>query len=201
MCQQTLAGATGVAPTLRFLGTRVFLSLAIVLAGTGGYQSLGQALPTAEVRASAGVFADFGGMRTHVEDFTYNALGVNAGLYLQSPRLLGVEVRGGTYPLYARFAQAPVTAGFRLVPHWTLPGYLRVFGYFGGGMSKSQNAGLHYVATPATWSPCWQASTGADIPLGHFKFRLYDATWTETYSPVRNLGSISLSTGLVYIFR
>ncbi len=174
---------------------------AALLASACGAQSWCQALPTAEARVSSGVYVSFGGMKTHVEDFTFNALGVDAGLYYQPYALLGAEVRGGTYPLYARFAQTPVTAGIRVGPREVRFGRPQVFGFIGGGMSKAQDAGPHYVATPAKWSPCWQASEGMDVPLGRFRWQTYEATWTQTYTSFRSLGSLSLSTGLVYTFR
>jgi hypothetical protein len=162
---------------------------------------MGQALPTAEASASSGAFVSFDGMKTHVKAFTFNALGADAGLYFQPFSLLGAEVRGGTYPMYARFSQTPITAGVRIGPRQARLGRPLIYGYFGAGYSKAQNAGPHYVATRAAWSPCWQASQALDIPVGRFRWKLYEATWTETYSPLGTLGSLSLSTGLVYTFR
>jgi hypothetical protein len=201
MLHQPIARGIGTVRTRYLSGIRGLMLIALVIAGARGHQSSGQSLPTAEARASSGAFVGFGGMKTHIEDFNYNALGVNAGLFIQPHRFFGAEVRGGTYPLYARFDQAPVSAGLLVSPRWIRPGRLQPYAYFGGGMSKSQNAGPHYVATPARWSPCWQASEGLDIPFGRFRFKVYEATWTETYSPVRDLGSFSLSSGLVYTLR
>lgn len=201
MRSQSIAQAIGILPARRRFRACSLLLPTFVLAAVGGPRSWGQALATAEARTTSGMYVGFGGMKTHVEDFTFNALGVDAGLYIQPFAVLGAEVKGGTYPLYARFTQTPVTAGVHLGPRSVPPHHLQMFAYFGGGMSKAQNAGPYYLATPAKWSPCWQASEGLDIPLGRFKFQVYEATWTETYSPLRSLGSFSLNTGFVYTFR
>lgn len=143
-------------------------------------------------------FVAFGGFRTHMINYTYNALGVDGGFYIQRSPRLGFEVRGGSFPMYARYSQSPVTAGYRTQfngPRW----HSWMFsGYFGGGMSYSQDADQHYVAQPAKWYPCWQASQGLTINMGPWKWSPYEATWTETYTPLRNLSSYSLKTGIVY---
>jgi hypothetical protein len=180
---------------------RTWLWLALAFAGTSASLSWGQALPTASSRFNSGVYASFGGMKTHVEDFTFNALGFDAGLYVQPFSFWGGEVRGGSYPMYARFSQSPLTGGIHLGLLRSRPGWPQISGYVGGGMSKAQDAGPHYVATPAKWSPCWQASQEVDIPLGHLKWKLYEATFTQTYTPLRTLESLSVTTGFVYTIR
>lgn len=142
-----------------------------------------------------------GGMKTHVEAYNFNALGAGASLFFQSSPLLGLEVRGGVYPVAARFTQAPVTAGFRFGSRPTRANHVGIFAYVGGGMSKSQDAGLHYLATPAMWSPCWQASQGIDLPIGRVKWRFYEVTWTQTYTPLRVLHGLSLASGISFVIR
>jgi len=167
----------------------------------GSTPVMGQVQAAATSSSGLNFFASFGGLRTHVINYTYNALGVNGGIYAQRSPRFGVEVRGGTYPMYARYSQSPITAGYRTEfagPRW----HTWLFsGYFGGGMSLAQDAGPHYVPTPARWSPCWQASQGLAINLGPWKWSPYEATWTETYTPQRTLSGYSLTTGVVYSFR
>jgi hypothetical protein len=166
----------------------------------------GQALPTATTRLDAGFIATVGGMNTQLPYYADNALGYNFGLYLQPFSLLGVEGRGGFYPISARFEQAPVTAGLRLERREPFLGRLQPFAYFGGGFSKAQDSSSGYKPLAAIWSPCWQGSEGLEVPFGRIKWRVYEATWTETYTvrrdvPQRDLRSLSVSTGFVYAFK
>ena len=162
---------------------------------------MGQVQPATTSSSGLNFFASFGGLKTHVINYTYNALGVSGGVYLQRSPRFGVEVRAATYPMYARYSQSPITAGYRTQlagPRW----HTWLFsGYFGGGMSLAQSAGPHYAPTPATWSPCWQASQGLAINLGPWKWSPYEATWTQTYTPQRTLSGYSLATGVVYSFK
>ena len=107
---------------------------------------MGQVQAAATSSSGLNFFASFGGLRTHVINYTYNALGVNGGIYAQRSPRFGVEVRGGTYPMYARYSQSPITAGYRTEfagPRW----HTWLFsGYFGGGMSLAQDAGPHVRA-------------------------------------------------------
>jgi hypothetical protein len=166
----------------------------------------GQALPTATTRFSSGITATGGGMNSQLPYYADNALGYNLGLFLQPFSILGIEARGGLYPVSARFEQAPVTAGLLLERRQPYRGRPQLFAYFGGGFSKAQDSSTGYKPMPAIWSPCWQASEGIDVPLGKFKWRVYEATWTETYAyrreiPRREIRSLSLSTGIFYRFK
>lgn len=174
----------------------------ILLFLIGGSASLlCQVEPAAHSRSEVGAFASFGGLRTHEIAFTYNALGVDGGFFIQKSPLIGIEIRGGSYPFYARFPQAPITGGYRAAIQVTRFGDSEVFGYFGGGLSHSQNAGSHYVTTAAQWAPCWQASQGVNVPAGrHFQWKAYEVAWTETYSSIGNVHGYSLTTGVTYKF-
>jgi hypothetical protein len=179
---------------------KLVLTMLLIMFG-GSSQVMGQVQAAAISNSGLNFFASFGGLKTHVIDYTYNALGVNGGIFIQRSPRFGLEVRGGAYPLYARYSQAPVTAGYRTEfagPRW----HTWLFsGYLGGGMSLAQDAGPHYVPTPARWSPCWQASQGATINLGPWKWSPYQATWTETYTQRRTLSGYSLATGVAYSFK
>ncbi|MGO8759498.1 MAG: hypothetical protein ACLQG3_15365 [Terracidiphilus sp.] len=178
----------------KLIGVVPFLALVC------GTLAWGQVQPAAIKSSGLNVFASFGGYRTHVINDTYNALGIDGGFYVQRSARLGFEVRGGSFSMYARYSQSPVTAGYRTQipgPRW----HSWLFsGYFGGGMSLSQDAGPHYVPKPAQWSPCWQASQGLTIDMGPWKWSPYEATWTSTYTPLRTLSAYSLKTGVVYTF-
>lgn len=171
-----------------------------LLAAASSTFAWGQVQPAATSSSGLNVFVSFGGLRTHVINYTYNALGIEGGFYVQRSPRFGFEVRGGSFPMYARYSQSPVTGGYRTQfsgPRW----HSWMFsGYFGGGMSLSQDAGAHYVAKAAQWSPCWQASQGLTINMGPFKWSPYEATWTQTYTPLRTLTGYSLNTGVVYTF-
>jgi hypothetical protein len=153
-----------------------YVCLAIALVGLQASAVLGQALPTASTRLIAGFAVTAGGMNTQLPYYADNALGYNVGLYLQPYSLLGVEVRGGFYPISARFEQVPVTAGLRFEQRESRTRWPMPFAYFGGGFSKAQDSSTGYKPLPAIWSPCWQASQGVDIPLGRIKWRVYEAT-------------------------
>jgi hypothetical protein len=127
-------------------------------------------------------------------------------MYVQHSPLLGAEVRVATFPFYEHFSQSPITGGYRAEKRvWQR--YL-VAGYFGGGMSKGHDIGPHpilpssgyYVPTPSAWSPCWQASQSTAIDFGRWKWKVYEATFTDTYTPFRSISSFSLTTGVVYSF-
>jgi hypothetical protein len=180
--------------------------LLVVLVGTHAPATWGQALPTASTRLDAGFIATMGGMNTQLPYYAENTFGFDFGLYLQPFSILGVEGRGGSYPISARFKQTPVTAGLRLERRDPFFNRLQPFAYFGGGFSKAQDSSNGFKPLAAIWSPCWQSSEGLDIAIGRMKWRVYEATWTETYTgrgdvPPRDLRSLSLSTGFVYLFK
>ena len=160
----------------------------------------GQALPAAETRASFGVFATASVANTQLPYFADNALGYNFGAFLQTSPLFGLELRVGAYPLKATFEQEPVTAGFRFAPPHTKEVEALPFAYFGAGYSKSQYSKADYQPSVALWTPCWQTSGGMDIAYDKFRWRVYEASWTETFTLRRNLRTLGLSTGLVYAF-
>jgi len=159
-----------------------------------------QVAPSAMSSAKVGAFLDFGGLRTHVINYTYNALGVDGGLFVQRSPLVGVEVRGSSYPMFARYSQSPITAGWRVEGYQSRFSVVRLSAYFGGGMSRSVDAGPHYVPLPATWSPCWQVSQSVTIGTGPLSWRPAEATFTETYTPQRSLRGFALTTGITYRF-
>ena len=169
-----------------------------LLALCGGSLALGQVAPTAETGSGLNAFVSFGGLKTHVISFTFNALGVDGGLYVQHSPLFGVEVRAGSYPMYARYSQMPVTGGYRAEVR--IRRKFLLSGYGGAGMSLAQDAGPHYVATVAQWAPCWQASQATAIDLGRLKWKVYEATFTDTYTAQRSLPGFALTTGVVYSF-
>jgi hypothetical protein len=147
-----------------------------------------------------GAFVAFGGLRTHIINYTYNALGIEGGVFAQGSPLVGIEVRAGSYPLHARYSQTPITAGWRTELFGPgIPG-MRLSSYLGGGMSKAQDAGPHYVSLPAEWSPCWQASESVTLGSGALNLRPVEATYTRTYTTQRTLQGFSLTTGLTYRF-
>jgi hypothetical protein len=179
---------------------RKFLLVAPLLLLGGSISALGQVQAAAVSGSGINFFSNFGGLRTHVIGYTYNALGIEGGIFVQRSPLFGVEVRGATYPFYARYSQSPVTAGFRTEvpgPRWNS---ITFSGYFGGGMSLAQSAGPHYTPTPAQWSPCWQVSQSLSISRGVWKWKPYEGTWTQTYTPERTLRGLSLTTGITYTF-
>jgi hypothetical protein len=162
--------------------------------------AMGQVQAAAVSNSGINFFSNFGGLRTHVIGYTYNALGIEGGAFVQRSPLFGVEVRGASYPFYARYSQSPVTAGYRTEvsgPRWTS---VTFSGYFGAGMSLSQSAGPRYTPTPAQWSPCWQVSQSMSVNKGAWKWKPYEGAWTETYTPERSLHGFSLTTGITFRF-
>ena len=148
----------------------------------GGSFAMGQVRPAAISNSGSGLtgFVSFGGQRTHVINYTYNALGIDGGLFVQKSPLFGLEVRGGSYPFYARYSQTPVTGGYRVEVGSPRLQQFMVSGYFGGGMSLAVDAGAHYKPLPAQWSPCWQASQALIVNMGPMKWKVYEGTLTET---------------------
>ena len=172
------------------------LSLAACVAPSAG----AQAIPTAQASAAVGGYVTFGGNRTHVINYTFNSLGAGAGFYIQHSSLIGLEFRGADYQLHARFSQMPITGGFRFVSNHDLWGRFQISGFAGAGLSKSEGSTIHYRSTHSEWDPCFQLSQGTAIPFGHWRWRLYDASWTRTYNSTRTLDSLTVTTGLGYSF-
>jgi hypothetical protein len=152
------------------------------------------------MRADFGAFVTANLANTQLLTFADNALGFNAGLYLQHSPFLGIEGRIGAYPVKATYFQAPATIGFRISPFRTRPLQPAPFAYFGGGFSKSQYERANLQPSATLWTPCWQSVSGMDIAIHKFSWRIYEASWTETYSLRGNLRTLGLSTGLVYSF-
>jgi hypothetical protein len=176
----------------------VLALLLVLLAGNTLVRAYAQALPTAESKRPLDGFVTFGGMKTRVNGYFFNSLGVSAGVSTPISSMLSAEIRGGSYAIGARYAQRPFTAGIGIASHsQTHP---RLFGYVGAGSSKAQDAGPHWAATRPQWSFCWQASQGLDIPVGRLRWRMYEVTWTQTYTQLRSLGSISIDSGIAYSF-
>jgi hypothetical protein len=146
------------------------------------------------------VFATVGGGNTQFPYYADNALGFNVGAFLQPFPLLGVEMRGGTYPIQAKFVQSPVTAGWRVGRRHLNDARWLPFGYIGGGASKAHDSNTNFQPTTATWSACWQASAGLDLATTRFAWRVVEGSWTNTYTERRTLRTPYLSTGLVYYF-
>lgn len=163
----------------------------------------GQAVPSAtssrwNLESGASVSAN--AVNSQLPYYADNSLGFTVGAFVQSFHLIGAEVRGGFYPISARFQQAPVTAGLRVASRRS-PGIRRqFFGYLGGGISRAQDSGPNFQPMPASWSPCWQVSTGLDFSFRRFSWRPAEISWTETFGPRNDIRSLSASTGLVYRF-
>ena len=163
----------------------------------------GQAVPSATSEywnPDAGAFVTASAVNTQLPFYADNALGFNFGAFIQSPHRVGAEVRGSFYPISARFSQAPITAGLRIVGRRSSNVRLQPFGYIGGGVSRAQDSGPTYRPMGANWSPCWQASAGLDFSFGRFSLRAAELSWTQTSGPRNDLRSLSASTGLVYRF-
>lgn len=164
----------------------------------GSSHAFGQVAPSATAGSGLYAFASFGGQVTRVIDFNYKALGYDGGLYLQRSPFIGIEARAARFSMYARYPQMPITAGYRAEMR-VHQKYL-LAAYAGGGLSHSVDAGAHYKALPASWEPCMQVSQSGAIDLGRFKWKVYEATFTDTFTSRRNLPALSLTTGIVYSF-
>lgn len=177
--------------------SKVFFLLSLFLL-VSAMAAVAQVGPAATSGARIGTFISFGGQRTHVIDYTYNALGVEGGVFVQRSPLIGVEIRASAYPFYARYPQMPLTAGWRFEA--VQPGIpnMRISGYFGAGMSRATDAGPHYVPLPAEWAPCWQTSESITFGHGSFIWKPVEATYTQTYTSQRSLRGLSLTTGVTY---
>jgi len=187
---------------LRQLKIARFIWMPVLLVASGSALVHGQVAAPAYSGPQFGAFASFGGLKTHVINYTYNALGVEGGIFEQRSPLFGIEARAATYPMYARYSQSPFTAGYRLDLHAHRLNDLQVDAYFGGGVSRAQSALSRYQATPVAWArPCWQASQSITLMMGHLSWKPYDATFTQTFTKERTLEGFSLTTGLAYNFR
>lgn len=177
---------------------RLFWTACLLLT-LGAAPAKSQVAPAGEMGSQVGGFVAFGAQKTHVNAFTFNSLGMEGGIFLQKSPFFGIEMKGDVFPFYARFKQAPFTAGYRVSGHLSRFHGMELFGYFGGGMARSQNAGGHYETLSAQWSPCWQGSQGVNIPVrSHWKWKAYEVSYTETYDTLRSLQAVTVTTGVTY---
>jgi hypothetical protein len=184
----------------RKFAVKKLMVLLPLLAFGGGSVIRAQVMAAAVSNNGLNGFVSFGGLKTHVINYTYNALGIDGGLFLQRSPLVGVEARAASYGMFARYSQMPITGGYRIeVPQSRFRNFF-MSAYIGGGMSLAQSAGPHYAPTPAQWSPCWQVSQSSTISMGPLKWKPYEASFIETYTPERTLPQFSLTTGVVYSF-
>jgi hypothetical protein len=175
----------------------------LVVGLIGAYPSslYGQAVPVADRRLIVGAFGTTHFANTQMPYFADNAFGFEAGAFLQLTPLLGVEARGGAAPIGATFEQEPVTVGARVAQPQRKETQALGFAYFGGGFSRAQYSKANYRPSVPLLTPCWQASVGTDIAFRKVTWRIYEATWTETYAIRQNLRSMGISSGLVYTFK
>jgi len=200
--RHNLKRSPGLVAAKRFsIGAGTILWMAFTIGGAGCARLWGQAKPTVERSLAVAIFATGEIGNTRSPYYADNALGFNAGVLIQPFRFFGAEARGGAYPISDILAQLPVTAGLHIGPHQSRELQVLPFAYFGGGTSNAQAAAAgHYKTTPASWSPCWQASAGADLTFGKFAWRVYEASWTQTHTRQQDLRTLSFSTGVVYRF-
>ena len=104
--------------------------VALLLPVVGGLPARGQVVSAAEGGSQLGGFVAFGAQKTHVNAFNFNSLGMEGGIYLQKSRFFGIELKGDFFPFYARFKQAPFTAGYRVSGHLSRLHGMEVFGIF-----------------------------------------------------------------------
>ena len=179
-------------------------------------------IPTAQGQApgpkassgSGAIFGTVGGGNTQFFAYADNALGFNFGAFYQYKLFMGAEVRGGFYPISARYTQAPITLGYRIGTHsqegesnlgWSPFSYKHStpFAYIGGGFSYAQDQGYSDITPPVApaWAPTWQASAGVDRAHQHFSWRMAEISWTKSYTPEHELRTPYLSTGIVFHFK
>jgi hypothetical protein len=177
------------------------LLVLFLLVGMPAVHAAGQVEESAGAVSSTMVYGMIGGENTQLPAYADNALGFEVGAAYQRHALMGAEFRAGGYPIEAQYRQMSFTGGYRIARQ-TLFGFLyQPFAYIGGGYARSQDKGLGRAAIPATWDPCWQADIGFDRTYHNFAWRMVQASWRETYTPLHSLRSLGLSTGIVYRFQ
>jgi hypothetical protein len=157
----------------------------------------GQA-PFAVNRGGLSAFVDGGIQNVQYPSYSDNSLGANVGIFMQPRLLVGLEVRGGSFPVSAKYTQAQVTAGWRV---GVQPGSRTwmPYVYGGGGLAKAQDVNATGQKVSG-WDPCWQTSVGLDRALGNWSVRLLEVSYRRTYTPLGTLRSAEATTGLVYRF-
>jgi len=177
------------------------LSVLLLLVGMHGAHAVAQIEEGTGHVSSAMVFGTFGVQNTQFPAYADNALGFDLGASYQPHALAGAEFRASVYPLSARYVQMGFTGGYRVAKRNVFGFPYQPFLYFGGGWARSQDKGLGNTAYPPMWEPCWQGDLGFDRTYHSFSWRVAQASWRETYTPLHSLRSISLSTGIVYRFQ
>jgi hypothetical protein len=168
-------------------------SLALLLMISCSFTAHAQAPDPALRDVDYALFATFAASHSNLPGFVDNALGFTFGGYIQ-PSTLGVEMRGNTYPLSARFNQSPITVGLRTRKSGTLSPYL----YCGWGMSHATDIGRTVkTIVPAQWSPLWQVSVGADRRFRSVSWRVTELSIDDAYTNQHSIRTVSISTGIV----
>jgi hypothetical protein len=206
---QTNSAAASSERTFTFFHAVFFILLVCSLSGAAQHAH-GQQFRDADI----GAFVTIGAENSQFPLYSDNALGFNFGAFYQPKLFIGAEVRGGVYPISARYSQAPFTVGYRIGPPVKRtdvdtgmspvnPRYLAPFVYFGGGFSDAQDSGSLYLNKPlsADWEPCWQLSLGVDRQYRRVSWRIVELSYARTYFPLHDVRTATISTGLVYHFR
>lgn len=179
----------------------VMLSIGIGIVGAWSCASASAQISDARYASSKASFAMTIGLEnTQFPAYADNALGFDFATAYQVHPLLGAEFRMGAYPVSARYDQVPITGGYSIAVPQVLGHPFTVFGYAGGGVSRSESEESRATAATPQWRTCVQVDAGLDRDFGRLSWRVLQVLWRHTYSTPEDLRSVGLSTGLVYHF-
>lgn len=186
-------------------GTLVFrkqflLGVAVIVCFAGVPQTASaQVVPAGRSAGDVAVFATFTDAKPNFRYLYDRAVyGFSAGGYLQTRRLLGVEVRGSLLKWGSDQHEESALAGPRAALHLgRFSPYISGLVGIGNAWSRNLNSEPSLI-TEATGLQ-WSILGGLDLHLTHhLRLRVGEVAYSQIYLPKRTLSPLNASAGFVY---
>lgn len=191
--------------TIYFHSRKQFLArnmLALLLSITA-YSASAQVIPALRVAPRLAVFGSFTDVKPDFRSFSdFAVYGFSAGAYLQTPHVIGAEVRGSITRWGGDQHQESALAGIRGSLHF---GHVSPYiAFLGGGgntwaWSNAPKPGLPKPVNTEETSPQWSILGGLDIYMkNRFSLRIGEFSYSQIYRKQQTLTPLSASAGIVY---
>lgn len=176
-------------------------SLVVLLSSLHGFRAQGQVpFPAVRLGPSTSVFTTITDIKPNFSGYEdYAVWGGTAGAYLQSSRIVGLELRGSVLRRGGMEHQEALLFGPRAALHvWQFAPYVAVL----GGVAHSWS--WRVPGDRTSWvdekaSPDLTVLFGLDVHLAyHVSVRLGEASYSRIYRGDAALNTLGVSTGLVY---
>ncbi len=167
------------------------------------YSASAQVIPAFKVPPRIAIFGSFTDVKPNYISFSdFAVYGFSAGGYLQTPHVIGAEVRGSITRWGGHQHQESALAGPRASLHFGhYAPYVALLG--GGGNTWAFNhapkPGLPKPVNTEETSLQWSILGGVDVHLkNRLSLRIGDFSYSQIYRKEQTLTPISASVGIVY---